>query len=51
MGAYWKGDYSSGGLNIFVVVGQIPVEIFLLINYFFDGTPTSNRMSFFYIFS
>ena len=33
-----------GALKIFVVAGHIPVEIFLLINCFFDATHTSNRM-------
>ena len=29
-----------------LVVGHIPIEIFLLVNYFFDVTHKSNRMSF-----
>ena len=38
--AYSKGGLLEGGLKIFLVVGHIPVEIFLLINYFFDATHT-----------
>ena len=43
MGAYSKRAYLSGA---FLVVGHIPVEIFLLVNYFFDATHTSNRIFF-----
>ena len=32
MGAYSKGGFFEGGFNIFLVVVQIPVEIFLLVN-------------------
>ena len=40
---FCMGAYSKGGLKLFQIVGHIPVESFLLINYFFDGTHTSNR--------
>ena len=41
------GAYLSGVLNkIFLVVDHIPVEIFLLVEYFFDATHTSNRIFF-----
>ena len=40
------GTYSRGALKIFLVVGHIPVEIFLLANYFRDVEHTSNRISF-----
>ena len=33
-------------MKIFLVVSHDPVDIFLLINYFFDATHTSNRMLF-----
>ena len=33
-----------GGFKIFLVVTHNPVETFLLINYFFDATHTSNRI-------
>ena len=33
-----------GGLKIFLVVGNTPVEILLLINYFFDAKHTSHRI-------
>ena len=50
MGAYFFGffieTYSKGGLNIFLVVGHIPVEIFLLANYFLDFTYASNGIFF-----
>ena len=29
---------------MFLVVGHIPVEVFLLVNYFICATHTSNRM-------
>ena len=35
--------YSKGGFKFFLVVGHIPVEGFVLVNYFFDTTHTSNR--------
>ena len=38
------GLIRRGALKIFLVVGHIPVEVFLLINYFFDATHTSNRV-------
>ena len=38
--------YSKGGLKIFLVVGHIPVEISLLVNYFFDAAHASNRAFF-----
>ena len=31
---------------MFLVAGHIPVELFLLINSFFDATHTSNRIFF-----
>ena len=34
----------GGGFKIFLAVGHIPVEIFLLVNYFFEATHTSNKM-------
>ena len=40
MGAY------SGGLKFFLVVGHIPVEIFLLVSYFVHATHTSNTIIF-----
>ena len=36
--------FEEGGLKIFLVVGHIPAEIFLLINYILDATHTSNAM-------
>ena len=42
MGAYSKRGLIRGDLKIFLVVGHIPAEIFLLVNYFFDATHTSN---------
>ena len=41
------GAYSNGGLKIFLVVRHIPVEISLLVNYFFDPTHTSTRIRMF----
>ena len=38
------GVYSKVHLKIFLLVGHFPVEIFLLINYFFDATYTSTKM-------
>ena len=35
-----------GCLNIFLVVGRIPVRTFLLVSCFFDATHTSKRMVF-----
>ena len=35
-----------GALKVFLVVVHIPVEIVLLINYFFDATHTGNRVFF-----
>ena len=35
-----------GALKIFLAVGHISVETFLLINCFFDATHTSNRVFF-----
>jgi len=46
MGGYLKGTFSRGGSKIFLVIGHIPVEIFLLINCFFDVTLTSNWIFF-----
>ena len=46
MGAYSKGGIIRGVFKILLAVDQIPVEIFLLINYFFDATVTSNRLFF-----
>ena len=44
MGAFLKGGrLFEGGLKIVSVVGHIPVEIFLLVNCFFDATHTNNR--------
>ena len=42
MGAYSRG----GDLERFLVVGQIPVEMFLLVYYFFDASHRNNRMLF-----
>ena len=36
------GSYLRGALKIFLVVGHIPVEIYLLVNSFFAATHTSN---------
>ena len=33
-----------GALKFFLVVGYFPVELFLLVNHFFDTTHTSNSM-------
>ena len=40
MGAYLKGGLFEGqGVeNIFLVVGHLPVEAFLLVSYLFDAT-------------
>ena len=43
MWAYSKG---GGNLKIFLVVSQIPVQIFPLINCFSDATLTSDRIFF-----
>ena len=41
------GAYSiGGGLKIFLAVGHIPVEIFLLISYFLDAKHTGNSIFF-----
>ena len=32
--------------KFFLVIGEVPVEIFVVINYFFDASLTSNRMFF-----
>ena len=42
MGVYSRGQ----AFKIFLVVSHILVEIFLLVNYFFDATHASNRMFF-----
>ena len=42
----WGLIWGKGILKIFLVVGHIPVEIFLLVNYVFDTTHTSNRIFF-----
>ena len=34
---FWMMAYSKGGFKIFLVVSHIPVEISLLVNYFFDA--------------
>ena len=44
IGLIRRGGLIRGGLQIFLVVGYIPVEIFLLIDYFFKATHRSNRM-------
>ena len=36
----------GGGLKTFFVVGHIPVDILLLVNYFFDARHTRNRIFF-----
>ena len=41
-----KGVHLSGDFKIFLVVGQVPVEILPLINYFFDDTLTRNGVFF-----
>ena len=41
---FLHGAFSRRAYNIFLVVGHTFVEIFLLINYFFDVMHTSNRM-------
>ena len=46
MGACLNGDLWEGGLSVFLVVGHIPVETFLLANYLFDGTNTGIRAFF-----
>ena len=38
------GTNSRGALNGFLAVGHIPVEIVLLVSYFFDATHPSNRI-------
>ena len=54
MGAYFfevlhrdifeRGLIRKGALEVFLVVGHCPVEIFPLMNYFFDSTNTSNKI-------
>ena len=48
MGAYSKEGILKifPGSSIFLVVGHGPVEIFLLVSYFFDANHTSIRISF-----
>ena len=41
-GGLFKGGVIRGGLKTFLVVGHIPVGTFLLVNYFFNATNTSN---------
>ena len=36
----------EGGLKFFLLFGHIPVELFLLVTYFFDATQTSDRIFF-----
>ena len=43
-GIFTKGLIRIGGLKISLIVGHIPVEIFLLVSYFFDATRASNRI-------
>ena len=38
------GGYSNGACKHFPVVGYIPFEVFLLVNYFFDATNTYDRV-------
>ena len=45
-GGLFKGRLIRGGFKIFLIAGHIPVEIFLLVNYFFDATHTSSRQFF-----
>ena len=46
-GAYSRGEGRIlGGLNIFLVVGHMSVEICLLVSYFFDSTHTSSTIFF-----
>ena len=45
-GAYSKGRLIQGGLKFLLAVDQIPVEIFQLINSFFDAALTSNTVFF-----
>ena len=42
-GTYSKVDLFEGVQKLFLL-GHIPVEIFLLVNYFFDVTHTCNRI-------
>ena len=47
MGSNSKEAYYGGLEKTFLLVGHIPVQMFLLVNYFFDAaTHTSNRMFF-----
>ena len=47
MEAYSRGrGLLDEGFKIFLVVGPIPVEIFLIMNYFFDARHASNRITF-----
>ena len=47
MGAYTKGSLFAGvAWKLFLVVGHIPVEIFLLMNHFFDAAHASNKVFF-----
>ena len=38
------GLFGGRDLKIFLVVGHILLEIFLLVNHFFDATHTSNKI-------
>ena len=38
------GLFEGGTWKVFLVIGHMPVKIFLLISYFFFTTHTSNRL-------
>ena len=42
----FKGGLFERGSEIFLVVGHIPVELFLLVNYLFDAIHRSNPIFF-----
>ena len=46
MGHIRREGLFEGALKIFLVVVHIPVGTFLLVNYSFDATHTSNRIFF-----
>ena len=45
-GGLFRGRLIRGGFKIFLIADHIAVEIFSLVNYFFDATHTSSRQFF-----
>ena len=43
-GIFRRGSLYEGSYKSFLIIGHIPVDIVLLVNYFFDATYTSNRV-------